>query len=139
MNIFAALFTSNFWMSGLAIARYVPHSFRVRRVDGYVFFTEVKRTEFRSRIERLTENALRHWGTMNVGQMLHHLNLACGGSLGFYRLPDESYLVSRTIFKWILVAGFLSSPLDYGFQRASKSHTRIHSTFSLSSSNCLPY
>ena len=30
---------------------------------------------------------------MNVSQMLHHLNLACGGSLGFYTLPDESYLV----------------------------------------------
>jgi hypothetical protein len=35
--------------------------------------------------------------------MLHHLNLACGGSHGFYDLPDESYLISRTLFKWILV------------------------------------
>jgi hypothetical protein len=40
---------------------------------------------------------------MEVDQMLHHLNLACGGSLGFYDLPDESYLISRTLFKWILV------------------------------------
>jgi hypothetical protein len=37
---------------------------------------------------------------MEVDQMLHHLNLACGSSQGFYDLPDESYLISRTLFKW---------------------------------------
>ena len=26
--------------------------------------------------------------------MLHHLDLACGGALGFYKLPDDSYNVS---------------------------------------------
>jgi hypothetical protein len=48
---------------------------------------------------------------MEVDQMLHHLNLACGGSLGFYNLPDESYLISRTVFKWILVDWFPEQPV----------------------------
>jgi Protein of unknown function (DUF1569) len=48
---------------------------------------------------------------MAVDQMLHHLNLACGGSLGFYDLPDESYLTSRTLFKWILVDWFPEQPV----------------------------
>ena len=43
---------------------------------------------------------------MNVSQMLHRLNLACGASLGFYTLLDESYLVSRTVFRWILIDWF---------------------------------
>ena len=101
MNIFKALFTSNFWMSGLAMAQYIPRSFRVRQVDGSLFYSEEKRKEFRKRVESVTRNSPRRWGTMNVAQMLHHLNLACGGSLGFYELPDESYLVSRTLFRWI--------------------------------------
>jgi hypothetical protein len=48
---------------------------------------------------------------MEVDQMLHHLNLACGGSVGFYDLPDESYLTSRTVFKWILVDWFPEQPV----------------------------
>jgi len=41
--------------------------------------------------------------------MLHHLNLACGGSLGFYDPPDESYLTARKLFRWILVDWFRNS------------------------------
>ena len=85
------VFTSNFWMSGLAILKYIPRSFRVKQVDGMAFFTDAKHDEFRNRILRVTVVNPRQWGTMNVSQMLHHLNLACGGSLGFYTLPDESY------------------------------------------------
>jgi hypothetical protein len=48
---------------------------------------------------------------MSVAQMLHHLNLACGGSLGFYALPDESYFVSRTVFRWILVDWLPEQPV----------------------------
>ena len=48
---------------------------------------------------------------MEVDQMLHHLNLACGGSQGFYDLPDESYLISRTLFKWILVDWYSEQPV----------------------------
>jgi Protein of unknown function (DUF1569) len=49
--------------------------------------------------------------SMEVDQMLHHLNLACGNSLGFYNLPDESYLISRTVFRWILVDWFPEQPV----------------------------
>src|SRR5260370_26186268 len=91
------LFTSNFWMSGLAMLRYIPRSFRVKQVDGMVFFTETRHNEFRNRVLRTTPANPRQWGTMSVAQMLHHLNLACGGSLCFYALPHESYSVSRTV------------------------------------------
>ena len=40
---------------------------------------------------------------MKPDQMLHHLNLATGSALGYFDLPDESYLLSRTLFKWLLV------------------------------------
>lgn len=104
-------FTSNFWMSGLAILKYIPRSFRVKQVDGNAFFAEEKRDEFRGRILRVTPTNPRRWGTMTVAQMLHHLNLSSGGSLGFYDLPDESYFVSRTVFRWILVDWFPEQPV----------------------------
>src|ERR1700756_4084236 len=73
------LFTSNFWMSGLAMVKYIPRYFRVKQVDGNAFFPEEKLHEFRDRILRITPANPRQWGTMNVAPMLHHLNLACGG------------------------------------------------------------
>src|ERR1700756_6025774 len=97
------VFPSKFWMSGLAMLKYIPRSFRVKQVDGMGFYTDAKHDEFRNRVLRTTPANPRQWGTMSVAQMLHHLNLACGGSLGFYALPDESYLVSRTVFRWIFV------------------------------------
>jgi Protein of unknown function (DUF1569) len=114
------LFTSNFWMSGLAMVKYIPRYFRVKQVDGNAFFTEEKLHEFRDRILRITPANPRQWGTMNVPQMLHHLNLACGGSLGFYDLPDESYLVSRTVFRWILVDWYPEQPVGLRLPKGFK-------------------
>jgi len=57
---------------------------------------------------------------MSVAQMLHHLNLACGGSLGFYALPDESYSVSRTVFRWILVDWFPEQPVGLRLPKGFK-------------------
>jgi len=41
---------------------------------------------------------------------------------GFYDLPDESYLISRTLFKWILVDWYAEQPvglrLPTGFQNS---------------------
>ena len=113
-------FTSNFWMSGLAILKYIPRSFRVKQVDGNAFFTEEKRDEFRNRVLRITAANPRQWGTMNVSQMLHHLNLACGGSLGFFALPDESYPTSRTVFRWILVDWFAEQPVGLRLPKGFK-------------------
>ena len=90
--------------------KYVLRSFRVKQVRGMAFFTEAKHDEFRHRVRRITPANPRQWGTMSVSQVLHHLNLACGSPLGFYRLPDESNLVSRTLFRWMLVDWFLQQP-----------------------------
>jgi len=110
MNVFRAALTSDFWITGIAILCYIPRAFHVKHVDGSLFFTEGKRQEYRRRVESVTPHSKRQWGTMEVDQMLHHLNLACGGSLGFYDLPDESYLTSRTLFKWILVDWYSEQP-----------------------------
>ena len=88
-NLVREAFTSNFWMSGLAMLKYVPRLFRVKQVDGMAFFTESKHGEFQNRVLPITPANPRQWGTMNVSQMLHHLNLACGSALCFYKLPDE--------------------------------------------------
>src|ERR1700675_1593597 len=103
MNVFRAALSSDFWITGIAIARYIPRAFRTKQIDGNLFFTEKKRQEYRRRVERRQRNSRRKWGTMEADQMVHHLNLGCGGSQGFYDLPDEGYLSSRTRFKWVLV------------------------------------
>jgi hypothetical protein len=33
-NLAREIFTSNFWMSGLAMIKYIPRSLRVKQVDG---------------------------------------------------------------------------------------------------------
>jgi hypothetical protein len=42
MNVFRAALTSDFWITGIAIVRYIPRAFRVKQVDGDLFFTEEK-------------------------------------------------------------------------------------------------
>jgi hypothetical protein len=111
MNVFRAALSRDFWITGVAIARYLPQAFRTKQIDGNLFFTEEKRQEYRRRVESVTLNSRRKWGTMEVDQMLHHLNLACGGSQGFYDLTDESYLISGTLFKWILVDWYAEQPV----------------------------
>lgn len=119
-NLARELFTSNFWMSGLAMLKYIPRSFRVKQVDGISFFTEARHDEFRNRVLRITPANPRQWGTMNVSRMLHHLHLACGSALGFYNLPDESYFVSRTLFRWILMDWFPEQPLGLRLPKGFK-------------------
>ena len=119
-NLARELFTSNFWMSGLAMLKYIPRSFRVKQVDGFAFFTAAKHDEFRNRVLRITPANPRQWGTMNVSQMVHHLNLACGSALGFYKLPDESYFLSRTLFRWILVDWFPEQPVGLRLPKGFK-------------------
>ena len=110
-NLFRELFDRDFWITGLAIAQYIPHAFRLKQIDGMAFFTDAKHEEFRNRVLRISPDNPRQWGTMSVSQMLHHVNLACGGALGFYKLPDESYLTSRTLFRWILIDWFPAQPV----------------------------
>jgi hypothetical protein len=72
MNLLHAIFTRNLPMSGVAIVRYIPRAFRVKQVDGNLSFTEEKRQEYRRRVESVTPDSPRQWGTMEVDQMLHH-------------------------------------------------------------------
>jgi len=131
MNVFRAALSSDFWITGIAIARYIPRAFRTKQIDGNLFFTEEKRQEYRRRVESVTLNSWRKWGTMEVDQMLHHLNLACGGSQGFYDLPDESYLISRPerFSNGFSLTGIRSSPLACASRQASK--FRMHRDLNL--------
>jgi hypothetical protein len=88
MNVFRAALSRDFWITGGAIACYLPQAFRTKQIDGNLFFTEQKRQEYRRRVESLTP-----------------------GSQRFYDLPDESYLISRTLFKWILVDWYPEQPV----------------------------
>jgi hypothetical protein len=92
MNVFRAALAHDFWITGIAIARYMPRAFRVKQVDGNQFFTEEKRQEYRQRVESVKPNSQRQWGTMEVDQMLHHLNLACVGSTQPHRFWRHSFL-----------------------------------------------
>ena len=119
-NLARELITSNFWWTGLAILKYIPRSFRVKQVDGMTFFTDAKHKEFRDRVFGITPANPRQWGKMNVAQMLHHLNLACGSALRFYQLPDESYFTSRTLFRWILIDWFPEQPVGLRLPKGFK-------------------
>src|SRR5271168_3345149 len=99
------------WQSTVAIFRYVPRALTLKRLNGMDFFKPEKLEEFRRRALSIRPNSTRAWGTMEPAQMFHHLNLAFGGALGYFDLPDESYLLSRTFFKWLLVDWFPEQPV----------------------------
>jgi hypothetical protein len=120
VNLLRALFDPDVLMSGVAMVRGLPRAVRTKQVNADLFFTEEKRREFRQRIERVTLQSPRQWGTMEVDQMLHHLNLASGGSLGFYDLPDESNLVTRTLGKWVTVDWFPEQPVGLRLPKGFK-------------------
>jgi len=62
MNVFRAARSSDFWITGIAIARYIPRAFRTKQIDGNLFFTEEKRQEYRRRVESVTLNSRRNHG-----------------------------------------------------------------------------
>jgi Protein of unknown function (DUF1569) len=55
------------------------------------------------RLDNIKPNAERKWGTMTVSQMLHHLNLAIGSGIGFYDLPDNSNIITRTVNQFMIL------------------------------------
>ena len=120
MKLLRALFDADVLMSGVAIVREIPRARRLNPVDRSAFFTREKSQEYRRRIERVTPESPRQWGTMEVDQMLHHLNLASGGSLGFYDVPDESNLLTRTVGKWITVDLFEEQPVGLRIPKGFK-------------------
>ncbi|HTI92735.1 MAG TPA: DUF1569 domain-containing protein [Puia sp.] len=104
------IFHKELWYSFIAIVKYFPKAIITRQVDGMLFYTPEKQAELRARVQSITPGSRRAWGTMTVAQMLHHLSLSLGGALGYFTLFDESYWLSRTLFKWILVDFFPEQP-----------------------------
>lgn len=128
-------FTSKFWLTGVVMLRYLPRAIRVPQVDGMAFFTKGKLAEYQARIALLTPASRQCWGSMTVDQGLHYLNLACGHALGFYQLEDESYLASRTLFRWILVDWFAEQPVGLRLTTGFKLSPASTSTSSMSRQN----
>jgi hypothetical protein len=95
-------------------------------VSSKEFFTPKMQTIFTARINRLTTQSHRVWGTMAPDQMLHHLNLACGSSTGYFTLPDESTFLTKTVFKWLLIDILPQMPkglnMPVGFSIPLKEH-----------------
>jgi Protein of unknown function (DUF1569) len=106
-----SIINSRLFASGWAILKYIPKSFMVKQVNGLDFFLPANIAILVSRVGQLRPNSVRQWGTMEPAQMLHHLNLAVGSGIGFYDLRDESYLLSRTVFRWVLVDWFPEQPI----------------------------
>ncbi|SEO93143.1 DUF1569 domain-containing protein [Mucilaginibacter sp. OK283] len=104
------LINKELWYSFIAILKYFTKALIRPQVDGLLFYEPEKQAEFRRRVQSLTPGSKRVWGTMVAAQMLHHLNLSLGGALGDFDLWDESYGLSRTVFKWLLVDFFPEQP-----------------------------
>lgn len=125
-NLLSELCTRNLWLTGVAMLRYLPRAIQHPPVDGMDFFSSAKLSEYQSRIASLTPTSAHCWGTMTVDQWLHHLNIACGYAHGFYTIEDESYLASRTLFRWILVDWYSEQPvglrLPKGFKLSLDQH-----------------
>ena len=55
------LFTGNFWLSGLAMLKYISRSFRAKQVHGMAFDTDTKNEEFRNWVLRTKPENARQW------------------------------------------------------------------------------
>ncbi|KOY85829.1 hypothetical protein AD998_06410 [bacterium 336/3] len=67
------------------------------------FYKESDYKKLIERLDNITPNSQRKWGTMTVSQMLHHLNLAIGSGLGYYTLPDNSSFMSRGFNQFLIL------------------------------------
>lgn len=82
----------------------------MKSIKGKDFFSQKMLFTLTGRVNSITPQSQKLWGSMKPDQMLHHLNLATGSALGYFDLPDESYLLSRTVFKWLLVDALSKQP-----------------------------
>jgi hypothetical protein len=75
-----------------------------------VLFNKLDFIEIYHRLNRIQPQAYRQWGKMNVTQMLNHLKIATGSSLGVYRLKDESAFFLSKFMKFLLLRVFKEFP-----------------------------
>jgi hypothetical protein len=104
------IFNKQLWHSFIVLCGYFFKAFSDDPVNGADFFTEEKYQRFKKRIDGLKDGTPAKWGKMRVDQMLHHVNLSMGSGLGIYNLPDESYWLSRTVIKWIVIDWYSAQP-----------------------------
>ncbi len=90
MKLLRDLLDPHLLMSSVAMARAIPRTLRLTPVDGMLFFTVEKRSEYRRRIEGVTPQSPRQWGSMEVDQMLHHLNLRVAVRWAFTISPTRA-------------------------------------------------
>ena len=49
MNVFRAALSRDFWITGVAIARYIPRAFRTKQIEGNLFFRSAGESSSRMR------------------------------------------------------------------------------------------
>src|ERR1700675_3881660 len=111
MNVFRAALSSDFWITGIAIARYIPRAFRTKQIDGNLVFTEEKRQEYRRRVESMTLNSRRKWGNHGSRPDPSPSQPSMRRFARLLTSSRRSYLISRTLFKWILVDWYSEQPV----------------------------
>src|SRR5262245_1554957 len=67
------------------------------------------KAELFTRLGKLTPQTERHWGRMNVHQMVCHLADACRMALAQKPVSDDSTVLKRTAIKWLA----LYAPLQW--------------------------
>jgi hypothetical protein len=65
-------------------------------------FTPANLDYFTDRINSITVETERLWGTMSAPKMLRHLRLAFEGSLGEMEAQDRSNFLTRTVLRYIV-------------------------------------
>lgn len=82
------------------------------KLESLDFYLRSNYESLMDRLKKLKIDAKRNWGSMETDQMLHHLNMAIGGGLGAYSLPDNSTLITRNIIKPIILNLMRRFPLN---------------------------
>jgi hypothetical protein len=79
-------------------------------------FESDARADLLARLDRLTPDAERRWGTMSAGQMLCHLNDALGVALGTVESKPAPIFMANPFTRWLAICvipwpkGKLDSP-----------------------------
>ena len=73
------------------------------KVTSTDFYDNINYQSLLTRLDNLMANSERKWGAMTSSQMLHHLNLAIGSGIGYYKLADNSNFMSRTINQFMVL------------------------------------
>lgn len=90
-------------LNGLILNAQNQEKMKYKKVTSTDFYTSKNYESLLERLDKIQANSERKWGEMNVSQMLHHLNLAIGSGIGYYNLPDNSNLMTRTANQFLIL------------------------------------